>query len=268
MSEMEIQILSDLHLEDPEEYDTFRIEAKAPYMALLGDIGNVCDRGFFDFIRKQLNIFQIVFLVFGNHEAHHSSWPKVKSQTREFERHVNQLYKSGMIFGNFVLLDENRYDLSSKVTILGCTLFTRVNNEETTRIKHSLRDFYIIDRWSIDLHKKTHNSNLEWLNHQVEQISHNEPERIIAILTHHCPSTQKNVTDPSHAESTISAGYMSDLSHEPCWQNCSVRLWAFGHTHYNCDFRDMDTGKRIISNQRGYQFGKSKGFDRSKVIRF
>ncbi|KAK3372637.1 hypothetical protein B0H63DRAFT_527469 [Podospora didyma] len=34
-------ILSDLHLESPKAYDIFDIEPKAPYLALLGDIGNV-----------------------------------------------------------------------------------------------------------------------------------------------------------------------------------------------------------------------------------
>lgn len=38
---MAIQILSDLHLEAPKAYDVFDIISKAPYLALLNDIGNV-----------------------------------------------------------------------------------------------------------------------------------------------------------------------------------------------------------------------------------
>lgn len=38
---MAVQIVSDLHLELPKAYDVFEIAPKAPYLALLGDIGNV-----------------------------------------------------------------------------------------------------------------------------------------------------------------------------------------------------------------------------------
>jgi hypothetical protein len=38
---MAVQILSDLHSEAPKAYDVFNILPKAPYLALLGDIGNV-----------------------------------------------------------------------------------------------------------------------------------------------------------------------------------------------------------------------------------
>ncbi|KAF2995302.1 hypothetical protein E8E14_003829 [Neopestalotiopsis sp. 37M] len=36
---MSIQTISDLHLETPKAYDVHEIPAKAPYLALLGDIG-------------------------------------------------------------------------------------------------------------------------------------------------------------------------------------------------------------------------------------
>ena len=38
---MALQILSDLHLDAPKAYDVFKIVPKAPYLALLGDVGNV-----------------------------------------------------------------------------------------------------------------------------------------------------------------------------------------------------------------------------------
>jgi hypothetical protein len=41
---MAVQILSDLHLEAPKAYDVFNIIPKAPYLALLGNIGNVASR--------------------------------------------------------------------------------------------------------------------------------------------------------------------------------------------------------------------------------
>jgi hypothetical protein len=50
-----------------------------------------------------------------------------------------------------------------------------------------------------------------------------------------------------------------------------VRVWAFGHTHYNCDLvlerEEANTGPiRLIANQRGYYFAQADGFDVDKVV--
>jgi hypothetical protein len=71
---MAVQILSDLHLEAPPAYDIFKITPKAPYLALLGDIGNAVAHksGFMGFLSRQLKQFRAVLFVLGNHEAYHS----------------------------------------------------------------------------------------------------------------------------------------------------------------------------------------------------
>ena len=35
-------------------------------------------------------------------------------------------------------------------------------------------------------------------------------------------------------------------------------MWAFGHTHYSCNFRDEQSGKLVIANQRGYKHDLEK----------
>ncbi|ESZ98084.1 Ser/Thr protein phosphatase [Sclerotinia borealis F-4128] len=45
-----------------------------------------------------------------------------------------------------------------------------------------------------------------------------------------------------------------------------VRLWAFGHTHFNCDFEEVGTGKRIVANQKGYKESEVATFDVAKVV--
>jgi hypothetical protein len=104
------------------------------------------------------------------------------------------------------------------------------------------------------------------LNREVESISESEPQRKIIVLTHYCPSTDKKVIDPRHANSKISSGFMTNLRSEKCWQNRVVKLWALGHTHFNCDFQDEETEKRVFSNQRGYYFAQSTGFDVEKTV--
>lgn len=269
---VQLQILSDLHLEAPAAYDIFTITPTAPYLALLGDIGYVKDEGFFEFLRKQLANFQIVFLVLGNHEPYGSSWCEAKSAVRKFEQDMDTLFQRGEVKGKFVFLDQTRYDISSTVTVLGCTLFSNVIPEETERVSFGLNDFYRIkDDWSVEKHVEAHLSHLAWLNTQVDSISREEPDRKVIILTHYCPCTHEKVVDPKHAtNSKISSGFMSDLSGQVCWGDSSriVKVWAFGHTHFNCDFEGQETGtgKRVVSNQRGYYFAQSEGFDGEKVV--
>lgn len=69
-----------------------------------------------------------------------------------------------------------------------------------------------------------------------------------------------------HKDSNISSGFMTDLSGERCWQRDNVKLWAFGHTHFNCDFIETETGKRVVTNQRGYYFAQAAGFDSEKIV--
>lgn len=45
-----------------------------------------------------------------------------------------------------------------------------------------------------------------------------------------------------------------------------MKLWAFGHTHFNCDFEDERTAKRVLANQKGYARAEALGFDREKVV--
>lgn len=133
-------------------------------------------------------------------------------------------------------------------------------------VNFGMNDFYHIENWSIGAHQETHRVDLDWLNNEVESIARVEPHRKVIVFTHYCPSTQEKVVDPKHANSKLSSGFMTNLSSEVCWKNEVVKLWAFGHTHYNCDFQDPTTGKRVFSNQRGYYFSQSTGFDGEKVI--
>lgn len=51
-------------------YDTSNITPKAPYLALLGDIGLVKNKEqFTEFLTHQLALFKVMFLLLGNHEA-------------------------------------------------------------------------------------------------------------------------------------------------------------------------------------------------------
>jgi hypothetical protein len=265
MAETQMQILSDLHLEVPSAYDLFHIEPKAPYLALVGDIGCVKDDGFFDFLHRQLEIFRIVFLVLGNHEAYYSNWTETKACIKRFEAGLAMSEPSETL-GQFVFLDKTRYDISPTLSVLGCTLFSQVMHEQIDHVSLRLNDFYQIKDWSVEAHSEAHRADLDWLNSEIDSIERLDPGRKIVVLTHYCPLTSMDVVDPRHQDSKISSGFMTDLSGERCWKSSVVKLWAFGHTHFNCDFRDVDHGKRVISNQRGYYSSQAASFDGAKIF--
>ncbi|KAM4066266.1 calcineurin-like phosphoesterase [Hirsutella rhossiliensis] len=138
---MAVQIISDLHLEVPKAYDFFNIVPRAPYLALLGDIGNVISHreeclGFFT---KQLAQFCLVLFVPGNHEAYHSDWPTTLDALRAFEQQV----RTDNSLGEFILLDRGAYHLpDTKTVILGCSLFSLVPPESEMAVRFGLNDFF------------------------------------------------------------------------------------------------------------------------------
>lgn len=73
---MQIQILSDIHLEierqggNPgQEFYHYEIPVQAENLALLGDIGWTIDDRLFQWLKTQLKLFRTIFFVSGNHGA-------------------------------------------------------------------------------------------------------------------------------------------------------------------------------------------------------
>ncbi|KAI0890252.1 Metallo-dependent phosphatase-like protein [Annulohypoxylon maeteangense] len=264
---MAVQILSDLHLETPKAYDIFSIAPKAPYLALLGDIGNVAlhKDECLAFLSRQLKNFRAVLFVPGNHEAYHSNWPETLDVLRAFERDV----RNDNSIGDFVLLDRVCYQIpDTNVVILGCSLFSYIPAESRMAVSFGLNDFYTIEDWDVDLHNEAHERDLAWLDTQVAELEQSDVR--IMIFTHWSPSKDDRTVDPKHATSSITSAFSTDLSEKKCWTSSKVVLWASGHTHYNCDFtveRNDGAGPlRLLANQRGYFFAQADGFDEEKVI--
>lgn len=263
--------MSDLHLETPRMlpmYTSFHIEPKCPYLALLGDIGSAHDHRLFAFLEEQLAQFEVVFYVLGNHEPYQPE-DSPESVTREdaifamqdFEADVTtrRTGATGPSLGRFVFLDRRRHDIDDRITILGCTLFSQIAESQKSTVSMFVSDFSKISNWTVDTHNEAHMADLAWLNEQVESISHDETHRTIIILTHYSPTTLPEANDQEHVEddSGVQSAFVTDLSGEICWTSPSVKLWGFGHTHYNCDF--VSHSKRVVANQRGY--GREERFD-------
>ncbi|KAI9038699.1 Ser/Thr protein phosphatase superfamily [Aspergillus affinis] len=271
------QILSDLHLEDHSAYDLFKVRPQAPHLALLGDIGHVKDDGLFLFLETQLRQFQIVFFLLGSNEPYYSDRTTARKrltafsefvvQRRAYEAQQPQQEPPLSPFGQFVFLNQTRYDVSPDVTVLGCTFYSRVTPKQKKYVGFGLNDFFHIQDWTVKKHSARHEADRAWLNAQVARIAAREPHRSIVIFTHHSPSVVADAVDPLHANSVVLSGSATDMSGEECWENPQVRLWAYGHTHYNCDFTEERTGKRVVANQRGYYHALTQVFNPFFVAR-
>ncbi|KAH7309121.1 calcineurin-like phosphoesterase [Stachybotrys elegans] len=248
-------IISDLHLEMNGNYHEFEITSRAPNLALLGDIGNMAlhTDEYLDFLTAQLKQFERVFLVCGNHESYQGTWEKTLRTFHEFERSVWP--RSDL--GDFILLDRNAYRIpDTQTVILGCSLFSFLPPLYMDKCRQSINDFHKIQGWTPKAHNQAHKRDLAWLNDQVRQRDGTDDK--IMILTHWCPTSSEKAADVRHANSPRSYAFRSDLSGQTCFQSGNVKLWAFGHTHYNCDFSVERHGNaeplRLLSNQQGYQY--------------
>jgi hypothetical protein len=154
--------------------------------------------------------------------------------------------------GEFILLDQTRYDLNADITILGCTLWSHIPPAASEEVGRRLNDFRRIHQWSVERHNAAHASDVAWLDSECAKIRAAEPGRRVVVLTHHAPAVS-GTSAPQHEGSTSSSlrtAFATDMSGRPCW-GPPVKLWGFGHTHFCCDF--MSRGVRIVSNQRGYE---------------
>ena len=259
--------MSDLHLETPRTlpmYSDFNITAQCRHLALLGDIGSAYDSRLYQFLALQVQQFDVVFFVVGNHEPYTDS-----DVAYAYEYAIAQLHKfEASCSGRFVLLDRARHDVDDGLTVLGCTLFSRISETQSSTVSLFVSDFSNIPGWTIAQHNALHERDVEWLNKQVDAISRDEPQRQIVILTHYSPTMAPAANDPEHLDDprNVATAFATDLSGEMCWTAGSVKAWVFGHTHFNCDYVDEATGKRVVANQRGYGREDMYNFDADKVI--
>lgn len=213
-----IQILSDLHLEFPSAYDLFDIPAQAPYLALLGDIGNVKDDNLFTFIKAQLAKLQIVFFLWVTMSrivpiGQPCGTECKPSLTRSTRKETSRKPKTRRVR----FPESNPARSLFDVTILGCTLYSQVTKAQEDHVSFGLNDFYHIRDWTVEDHCAAHQSDLEWLNQQVSEIVRSDPHRKIVVFTYHSPVAGDScAVDPVHANSPISPVFATDLTGSTC----------------------------------------------------
>ncbi|KAG5652561.1 hypothetical protein H0H81_004570 [Sphagnurus paluster] len=174
-----IQLLSDLHLEierTPTKGGSgdgggdglyeFDFPARADTLALLGDIRLT---RLFDWLRAQLARFKTVLYVPGNHEPE-PYWSSPEESNQKLAEFAEEHNGSGASaspspgLGRFVLLNRRtRYDLSPHLTILGCTLWSRLAPGDLDILRWALADFRRIARFGPERYLALHAQDAAWV---------------------------------------------------------------------------------------------------------
>ncbi|KAL2866224.1 Metallo-dependent phosphatase-like protein [Aspergillus lucknowensis] len=264
------QVLSDLHLEINQQYLSYEIPLRSKHLILAGDVGRLVDYdNYRSFLQKQTDRFELVFLVLGNHEFYNDTFAAGLQRARQLEQEPS-------LNGRLILLHRGRYDIpSSGVTILGCTLWSKVPGEAVDIVRLIIQDFKQIQDWIVDDHSRSHEADLSWLLGEIESIrsgrgdaaQSTSTKRSIVVVTHHAPSLRRT-SSPQHANNPWSSAFGTDVLPQLS-KSSGVKVWVFGHTHYTTEFKNR--GIRVTANQRGYVLsgnsGEPKdGFDVGKVI--
>ncbi len=242
-----LQIVSDLHLEFGGQVD---IQRHAPYLAVLGDIGLPFQPHYAEFIERQSEQFEHVFVLLGNHEYY---------STRKANTVLDKVQSICDGMPNVTLLDRKIYALSDKTILVGCTLWSQVD----PMISKDFNDFNKIHVAGVERKRKlTIEQYNEWHHRDVEYlrstIAENQNKDII-VLTHHAPSHKMQGKYSGGLLSSAFATPLEDLITAP------VVTWASGHIHSNVD--TTINGIRSVSNCKGYK-GEDAGYREDVVIEF
>lgn len=242
--------MSDLHLEVGQQYSSFHIQPRATRLILAGDIGRLADyEAFRDFLHTQCEQFSAVYLVLGNHEFFGVS-------REEGLRQAERLRAEPMMNDRLIVMNRKRVDLQD-VTLLGCTLHSRILPEAEEIVRHKINDFRQIGDWTTADHTAEHANDVKWLTDEITRIRSTEDglKRKIVVISHHAPST-KGTSSPSNEGNPWSSAFGTDLlqgKESSCLDD--VQWWIYGHTHY-CT--ELTYGKvKVFSNQRGYVFPRN-----------
>ena len=271
-----LQIVSDLHLEFRGNNFTNIIKPSAPILCLLGDIcacGNDNDfnvyKNFIQFISTK---FMYIFHVPGNHEyyatkssSQQNTMHKINLKIRAFLKKYNNIF---YMTDNMVQLNINQ----KNYVFIGSTLWTCIQQKDKKMISNRMNDYYniympinqsdvivpnskilklqsetsTIRRYNVEDMSYLHNKSVRFINRSIKKLNKTD---IGIILTHHKPYRSKPITD------IISQAYETGLIGSVIKLPSNIKVWGYGHTHVKDDTKILHT--RIVSNPKGYPSQKT-----------
>ncbi|PGH15069.1 hypothetical protein AJ80_05694 [Polytolypa hystricis UAMH7299] len=188
--------------------------------------------------------FRQVYLILGNHEFFGVS-------RQEGLRLADKLQGDPELKDKLIVMNRKRVDLQD-ITILGCTLHSRIPLEAEEIVRNKINDFRRIVDWTVANHSEEHAADVKWLENEISSIRQIDAglKRKIVVISHHAPST-KGTSKPSDEGNPWSSAFATDLignKEKSCLDD--VQWWVFGHTHYSTE--SVCGQVKLVSNQRGY----------------
>lgn len=272
-----LQIASDLHIEMFSR-DKFRpkstlfdevIRPRAPYLALLGDIGCPANsesdwEDYKNFLLLQAERFKRVYILAGNHEYYIGSFGAKKLTAPEVKARIQSLCDS---HPRLMFLDKRSEVVEEgKVRVVGTTLWSYIPPKSRKSVESGVNDYhlcYMPDPTSEDgVRLLSSEDTVSWHEEELEYIkaearAAKAAGQRMVVLSHH-PPTFTDTSNPMYRTSPIRWAFSTDLEymfnyngeHGPDTEFSAIHTWACGHTHWSCD--QTINGVHIVSNQYGY----------------
>ncbi len=255
---MKIQIVSDLHLEFPENREWLEnnpLLPKGDVLLIAGDtIPDKYKKKARKFYEKISDEFPFIISTMGNHEFYKGTidyaYPTYKSYISE----------------NHIRLNNKTYILDD-VKFIVSILWTHVPAKRQDFISERMNDYRLIfhkdqhgDKYPLMVFETNmyHDLSLDYIQEELDKPF----EGKIVVMTHHIPCFEciKDIPDPDNRKN----GYASDLS-GLILSHPEIKYWICGHAH---DFNITQIGETmVVRNPLGYVFeGQQENFRRDFTV--
>jgi predicted phosphodiesterase len=227
---MQIQLISDIHLEFPRNYEKFMdtFELKGDLLVIAGDACNLKKPDpLWNFLAKIQKKVDHILYVPGNHEYYGSSADTIKSHET-----LNEIYQ-----GNCRIMNNSHIRIG-KVNFYLSTLWT----DPTEYAAQRLNDFYTIKGLTRDTAAMFHQKSVKKLSEMLSQ----KKQGYHYVVTHHLPLWE--CISEKYAGNPVNSCFTSDQSE--LIENNKIHVWMHGHSHDRMD--EYFKGTRIIRNPFGY----------------
>ena len=219
------QVVSDLHLEFHDMVPD--IPRTAPYLILAGDIGQLHDVVFMDFVSYCSRTWDVVIFVPGNHEFY--------STMNTYDELLQMYARFFRNFHNVHFLQDGAVARVEDTWIFGATMWPTVDPWRTRPKIHGFQQSFA----SFDHFRA------------LERFLRRQRTDKVVVVTHF-PVTREGTSHPKYAEQSeaqkryFANDWLKLLPEE------YVRdvIFVSGHTHYSFDF--VRKSARFVSNQWGY----------------
>ncbi|MDX3916928.1 MAG: metallophosphoesterase [Pseudosphingobacterium sp.] len=253
---MRLQIVSDLHLEFPENSSYLNsnpLIVSGDVLLMAGDIVPLISidshKAFFDFVSDN---FAHTYWLPGNHEYYYSD---INCYPQAFEESIRD---------NVTLLNNQTITLG-KLRLHFSTLWSQISEETAFQIQHGMSDFRLIKYEGYTLtperYNKLHQISVDFLKASVRPGS---DAFIDIVVTHHVPTFKQYPAQ--YSGSILNEGFATELRDFIAETNAAY--WIHGHHHVNVP--EFMVGRTIVlTNQLGYvRYNEHNDFSHSKTILF